>query len=139
MIQRLLASLVLLSALAGCQPDGPPPQANKPLNTDVLEVGPEVSPNGMLTVDPAVVDACREPEGIVASKVSWNASSAGTEGAEVWLQNPGEEKKLWSAGGAIGASTTGRWMRNDTTVILVNGEDKRELARITIKFKPCNR
>jgi len=130
------ATLVLI---AGCKPDGQPPaatQASAPA-APVAPVSLAQTSNGMLTVDPATVDLCKETDGFMAAKVSWNASAAGTEGVEVWLQSPGEEKKLWSASGAISSAETGRWLREGSVVTLVNGEGAQELAKIQIASKPC--
>ena len=141
----LLTTALVLTA--GCKPDGEPPSASQdssvkpaltasePVASDSLA---QIS-NGMLIVDPATVDLCKEPDGAMAAKVSWNASPAGTEGVEVWLQGPGEEKKLWSAGGAVSSAQTGRWLRDGSSVTLVNAENKQELARIQINSRPCKR
>ena len=96
----------------------------------------QVSANGMLTVDPAVIDTCTNTGGVIASEVSWDASAARTDGVEVYLQT-GDEKKLWSAAAAVGKETTGAWLQDGSQVILVNGADKQELARIVIKAQPC--
>lgn len=122
-------------AVAGCERSGPKAPGSVDGSTVVLTQ--VVAENGMLTVDPAIIDLCNKPEGIVASDVSWNATAAGTEGVEVLVQSPGEEKKLWSAAGAVGKARTGPWMRDGSQVILVNGEDRQELARIQIKSQPC--
>ena len=132
---------VTLVLMAGCKPDGQPPVPTT--NTGpAAPTAPESlaqTSNGMLTVDPATVDLCKETDGVMAANVSWNASAAGTEGVEVWMQAPGEEKKLWSATGAISSAETGRWLRDGSLVTLVNGEgDKQELAKIQIASRPCN-
>jgi hypothetical protein len=133
------AMVMAFLTLQGCQPDAPAPSATPDPGEASAPVSlSKTSENGMLTVDPAIIDLCKEKEGIVASKVSWNATSAKTEGAQIWLQDSGQERKLWSAGGALESSTTGRWMRDGSTVILVNGENDEELARIAITARPCD-
>ena len=127
------ATIVLI---AGCKPDAQAPAATQD-SAPAQPVSLAQTANGMLTVDPATVDLCKETDGFMASKVSWNASAAGTEGVEVWLQSPGEEKKLWSASGAISSAETGRWLRDGSVVTLVNGEGAKELAKIQITSKPC--
>ncbi|MDO5611383.1 MAG: hypothetical protein Q4G62_11550 [Pseudomonadota bacterium] len=97
------------------------------------------STNGMLTVHHAVIDMCEVPNGVVSSLVSWNASATGTEGTQVWLKEPGKNAVLWSEAGAVFESTTGQWLRNGSEVILINAQDKRELARVSITARPCRR
>jgi len=91
----------------------------------------------MLTVDPAVVDACTHPDNLAAVNVTWDATAAGTEGIQIFLQDAAGAKKLWSAAGAKGSQETGQWMADGSQVILVNGADSRELGRVGIKFTPC--
>lgn len=129
-----LASALL--ALAACERSAPQVSGNRQVATSPVETK-VVSENGMLTVDPAIIDLCEKPEGIVASDVSWNANSAGTEGVEIWLQGADGTKTLWSASGAVFASRTGTWMSDGSEVIMVDGENDQELARIRIKAKPC--
>jgi hypothetical protein len=132
----LLASLIV--GVTACKPNTPPPQ-DSPASAEAAQSVVKSSENGMLTVSPAAISACDSQDVGISSDVSWNAASVGTEGVEVWLQNPEGEKKLWSASGAVDKSTTGPWMRVGSVVILVNGEDKKELARIDITSIPCER
>lgn len=128
--------LIALSviAVAGCERSGPQPPSATAASAVQTRV---VTENGMLTADPAIIDLCNRPEGIVESDISWNATAAGTEGVEVLVQNPGEQKKLWTAAGAVGKARTGPWMRDGSQVFLVNGKDQQELARIQFKSQPC--
>jgi hypothetical protein len=93
----------------------------------------------MLTITPGVIDLCTATDGLVASKVEWDAASTGTNGIQVWLESPGEGKKLWSEAGAVGHSVTGKWLRDGSTVSLVNGETKAELAALRLTAVPCTR
>lgn len=138
-MNRWIFLVVLALALSACNEP-----ASDSANTGATTPAPPTTPvslaknseNGMLTVDPAIVRACPGADAI-AAKVRWNATSAGTEGIQLWMQGPGEEKKLWSAAGAVGEGDMGPWLREGSAVILVNGEDKKELARIVIAAVPC--
>lgn len=91
----------------------------------------------MLTVSPGVANVCGgQTEGMTA-KVKWDASSVQTQGVEVWLQAPGEDKKLWSAAGVVGESKTGPWLRPGSAIFLINGENDQELAKVEITATPC--
>ena len=132
---RVVLVAFAVIAVAGCERSAP--QAPSPAQTLAPVATQVVSENGMLTVDPAIIDLCEKPEGVVESDVSWNATATGTEGTEVWLQSPEGEKKLWSATGAVSKSRTGPWMREGSEVILINAENRQELARIQIKSHRC--
>lgn len=140
-----IALLVCAVVLSGCdsrsghEPTEPSAEVPRSAPAPVAVTTKVVSDNGMLTVDPAVIDACTHPDGVVASDISWNATSAGTEGVEVFLQGPEGDRKLWSAAGAVAGDRTGPWMREGSEVILVNGSDKKELARIAITSQACAR
>lgn len=140
----LIMTILTIASLIGCKAEvtsGQKQEASeKHAATEKLEFGsPEVkSANGMLTVARGRINLCADPEGLVASEVRWDASSTGTEGAQVWLKEAGKEPVLWSESGARSASTTGKWLREGTEVILINAEDKVELARIKIEAVPCN-
>ena len=130
---------LLMLALCGCQ---------KPASDNVAaETAPVVpqaaanlarsSENGMLTIDPAVVRACPGAPESVAAKVKWDASSMGVQGAQVWMQAPGEEKKLWLSGLPVGEDVTGPWLRAGSTVTLTIGEEQKELARVVVSADDC--
>lgn len=132
----LLATTALVGCDRGAETAAPPSERVQAEKT--VEPSAKTSENGMLTVDPAVVDTCSRPDNVVAARVSWNASAAGTEGIEIWLQSPGEERKLWLASGAVASEQTGPWLKDGSTVTLVNGEDKRELATVLIEGRGCS-
>lgn len=91
----------------------------------------------MLTIRPGAIDRCKAKDGVIAVDVEWNATAAHTEGVKVYLQNVGEEEKLWTASGAVGKETTGKWMRNGATIRLVNADGGKELAKLDLGDVPC--
>lgn len=103
------------------------------------DVPPEaVAGNGMLRVRPGAIDRCAARDGAAAVEVQWDATRARTEGVHVYLHNPGESRKLWSTAGAVGKETTGPWMRDGSTVTLVNATDGHELAQVTLRDVACD-
>ena len=90
-----------------------------------------------LVLRPGAIDRCLKPEGPSAIEISWDATAFGTEGVHVFLQNPGEEKKLWSTSGAIGSDKTGEWMNDGAKVILVNGVNDEVISSLELRGAPC--
>ena len=94
-------------------------------------------PQNMLTIRPGGIDRCTDQDGVISVEVEWNATSAGTEGVHVYLQNPDEESKLWTSAGAASKESTGEWLRDGSIVRLVNANGNQDLASITLKDVPC--
>lgn len=145
MIKLHAAYIIVIVVLAtSCTPDSPAKlepvnsgAAAEQVATHEMEALSRTSDNGMLTVSPAIIDLCTVPEGIIAVDVSWDATSTGTDGTQVWLESPGEGRKLWSAAGAKLQARTGVWMRDGSKVILV-GNAGAELAQIQISARTCS-
>lgn len=138
MILRKILLAVLVAAAAGCKPNTPPPQSSSAAEGPAAAVAVDKSSdNGMLSVSPGVANECGGPSEGMSAQVKWDASSVQTQGVEVWLQAPGEDKKLWSAGGVVGESKTGPWLRPGSMIFLINGENDQELAKIEITAAEC--
>lgn len=132
----VLSAAMLLSACGGQNPEpqAPEPQAQKPARV----VPPSLSDaRNLLTLRPGGIDRCADQDGVVSVEIEWNATTANAEGVHVYLQNPGEEAKLWSTAGAVGKDRTGEWMRDGSVVRLVNAGDNQDLATVTLKDVPC--
>ncbi|TNY25667.1 hypothetical protein BV497_12335 [Fulvimonas soli] len=90
-----------------------------------------------MRVTPSALRECEVKPGVgVAVQVAWDASRAGVTTTKAWVQAPGGERKLWTAGGATGSQTTGPWTSPGTTFVLTDGGD-RTLAQATIAAVPC--
>ncbi|SDQ88736.1 hypothetical protein [Pseudoxanthomonas sp. CF125] len=139
-------TLLVALALAGCNGDKPAPPAaghetapaSAPLTRERKVPESLSDPSHALTLRPGAIDRCTATDGFIAVEVSWDATGAKTEGVHVFLQNVGEERRLWSSAGAIGKDTTGKWMHEGATVILVNASNDQELARVQLKDVPCD-
>lgn len=99
---------------------------------------PLTDPAGALTLKPGGIDRCKTSDGPVSIEVSWNATAFGTEGVHVFLQNPNEERKLWSSAGAVGSERTGEWMQDGSMVILVNAANGMDIANLTMRDVACD-
>lgn len=138
----LLAALTI--AMTACNRTEEPAPTPNPVNpgassapsSQTEEIAGKQQPT-YLKLDQSVVDLCAHPDGLMATQVSWDASSLPTEGVEVWLQSPGEERKLWAATTPKSTDKTGEWLRNGSKVILINGADKAVLQEIVVTEKAC--
>ena len=115
-------------------PATPSPQIADAPATEIPVVAKE---SKYLSLEDTAVDLCKHADGLMATQISWDASQLPTEGVEIWLQSPGEEKKLWAATTPKGTERTGEWLRKGSKVILINGSDKAILQEIVIAEKPC--
>jgi hypothetical protein len=95
------------------------------------------SDNGMLSVDPGLIDLCTHQDGTVEADVKWDATSAKTEGVQVFFEGLDGNKKLWASGGATGSGQMGHWLQAGTQVVMVNSHDNQELARVKLSSVPC--
>lgn len=137
----ILFTLCVAVMMSGCQQQEDRHQPQSALSEKVPAKSQSVSEksdNNMLALDPAFLSLCPGTPELIAAQVTWDASATGTTGVEIWLQSPGEEKKLWAASGATGSGQTGPWMRAGSTVILLDGRDNTELARIAVGTRSCD-
>ena len=132
----LAAMALAVAMLAGCRRDPPPRLEPEP---EPAKSGLAVtSENGMLTIDPATIDLCQHPEGVVAVDVRSDASASGTNATEIVLQSQ-EGRKVWSGSGAVFRGRTGVWMREGDRIILVDKRGGTDLAAIAISSRTCQR
>lgn len=138
--------LTLCIALTACSPETAPqaeptadattpPPADAPPAPQSARAEPAKSK--FLTLADGAVDLCKHPNGLMATDVSWDATSAGVKEIELYLQNPGEERKLWAATIANGTERTGEWLRNGTQVFLIDRSNGAALDSLTVSERPC--
>ena len=138
--------LTLSIALAACSQEAAPP-AEPVVDAEMAPASAPAAPppapvepakGKYLTLAEGAVDLCKHPEGLMATDVSWDATSAGVNEIELHLQNPGEERKLWAATIANGTERTGEWLRNGTQVFLIDRSNGATLDSLTVGERPCN-
>ena len=146
-IKNKLLLGVMMCSLAACteQPQTPAsaPEASAPADTAAptaaapRTVAESLSDSAhLLTVKPGAIDRCTATDGVIAVEVSWDVTSVKSEGVHVYLQNVGEQPKLWSTAGPVGKDMTGKWLQNGATVIL-QGSNNQELAKVTLNDVAC--
>jgi hypothetical protein len=64
-----------------------------------------------MSASPCMIETC-PANSLPEVDVTW--SSANAVGVEIWVGPPGQEKKLWVAGGAEGKGRTGPWVNSGT-------------------------
>lgn len=121
-----LLTLMFAILIGGCTPDQerPPAAASATESSATGTAGAEavaVAPLKYLKLESSTVDLCKHPSGLMSTLVSWDASALPADGVQIWLQSPGEARKLWTAAPAKGSERTGEWLQNGTKVILVAG------------------
>ncbi|WP_225766192.1 hypothetical protein [Stenotrophomonas sp. Marseille-Q4652] len=86
-----------------------------------------------LTMVPEVVRECEAP---VATRVIWDVSPLGLQKATLEINNIGQPRKFWEAGGAKGSAEAPAWAQDGYTVTLVSANGV-VLARRTLMTVPC--
>lgn len=126
----VLLALSVAIVLGGCTPDQERSPATSTATesavTDSAGAKAEVvagagTPLRYLKLESSSIDLCKHPSGLMSAQVSWDASALPADGVQIWLQSPGEARKLWTAAAAKGSERTGEWLQNGTKVILVAG------------------
>ncbi len=143
LLKMMSVALLIAGLFSACQPEIPFGGTAADTSEDDRSLGESpfdsvlTSDNHMLIVRHGRIDLCENPDGVVSSEVEWNATTAGTEGTQVWLKERDKEAVLWSEAGAVSKSTTGHWLRDGTEIVLKNAENNRELARVEVTAVPC--
>jgi hypothetical protein len=69
----------------------------------------------------------------------WNVSAANVAAVSIYVNSPGNPRKLWVDGTATGEQTTGPWVFENTCFSLLNKDTGRVLATRLVGAIPCAR
>lgn len=94
-------------------------------------------PKAYLTISPAVVSDCKNPQGRPKINVQWDASDLDVKYVRFTVNRPGQEKKGWTRGKPKGSKKTGPWGTDGLTFTMYDHKG-RELARRTLESTPCD-
>lgn len=142
-----LVAIALLLATAGCGQEAPPAPSANPAPPAEAVAAPAPAPvavpaaepvgDAVLSVAPGSFRACEATNGAITATAKWDASSKGAAEVAIYVESPGNERKLWLNGGATGESTTGNWVFDQTIFTMVERGTEKPLSQVTVKAVPC--
>jgi hypothetical protein len=146
------ALLICLLAAACARESSPPPaQAIAPVDpaaavaskldgtapAPIREARTQVVGDALLSVSAPEFPGCQPAYGTVVATVRWDASSLTAGRVAIFVESPGNPRKLWAEGEARGESVTGPWVFDRTQFTLIEKGSGRELAQRTVVATPC--
>ena len=153
-----LACAAILLCLVGCAPETPVSSgtardsqivpaaavASKSGDSSATDVSKAEAAAPQLKVGDALFSissrqfaACAPPYGTVIATARWNATPQHVERVEIYVESPGNPRKLWINGGASGESETGPWVYDQTRFTLTDARSGQVLAEQTLQAIPC--
>lgn len=139
-MKRVLMPAVLLG-LAACSqevPNVPAPAAPAP----AASAGPAAAapaadalPGDKVTVTLAEVDCTGTP--VAVATMGWDAGALAAGGVSVFVESPGNPRKLWVEAGQKDKATTGKWVFEGTRFTLQDRLSGEVLARRAVSKIPC--
>lgn len=154
---RLVCATLFL-CLAGCAPDDPAASksaadsqivpaeavASKSGDSGAADAAPGEGAEPALKVGDALLNissgqfaACAPPHGTVVATVRWDAAPMAAERVEIYVESPGNARKLWTNGGVSGEAETGPWVYDQTRFTLSDARSGKVLAERTLQAVPC--
>lgn len=140
----------LLLVTAGCGQEAPPaPSATPDPGAAAAAAAPSPAPapaaaqpaepagDAVLSVTPGSFRACDASNGAITATAKWDASSMGVAEVAIYVESPGNARKLWLNGGASGESTTGNWVFDQTIFTMVERGSEKPISQVTVKAVPC--
>ena len=93
--------------------------------------------DALLSISSRQFAACAPPYGSVVATARWDATPMAAERVEIYVESPGNEKKLWTNGGVSGQAETGPWVYDQTRFTLTDAKSGKVLAERTLQALPC--
>jgi hypothetical protein len=140
-IRFVLLALATLCMVACCPDNGGHPKdlnAPNPVKNQA-SIKPQAQnfvADVRLQANPDVLDQCTQAGRPV--EISWNVSPAQATAVKIWIRDASNERKLWTQGAQSGKQTTGAWVVPGMQFML-EGDQNKVLAQLTIGSAPCNR
>lgn len=127
-------AVVPAEAVASKLDDAPPEQAQ----ASVQAPPAPVVGDAVLSIVPGQFSACQSSNGAVVARARWNVASLGVAQVSIFVESPGNPRKLWVNGGAEGESMTGPWVYDQTRFSMTQSDTGRLLAERTVTAVPCD-
>ncbi len=100
--------------------------------TTLREVG-----DSTFNISPGSFLLCKAKDGAVIATAKWDVSSLGVKEVAIYVESPGNPRKLWLIGSHSGAESTGNWVFDQSRFTLIDRLSKKQLAQLAINAIPC--
>jgi|JI8StandDraft_1071087.scaffolds.fasta_scaffold62262_2 hypothetical protein len=125
--------------VAGCSqevPDVPAPVAAPvPAASAPAEAVAPALPSENVTVELSGVECGETP--VAIATVAWDAGALAAGGVSIFVESPGNARKLWAEAGQKDRATTGKWVFQGTRFTLQDRVSGALLAQRSVDTIPC--
>ena len=134
---KSMLMLAAVLALAGCSqevPNVPAPAPVPAASAPPADAAPAL-PAEKLTVELSGVDCGETP--VAIATLGWDAGSLAAGGVSIFVESPGNARKLWVEAGQKDQATTGKWVFEGTKFTLQDRVSGAVLAIRSVDKIPC--
>jgi hypothetical protein len=134
---KSMLMLAAVLALAGCSqevPSVPTPAPVPAASTPAATTAP-VLPADKVTVELSDVDCGETP--VAVATLDWDAGALAAGGVSIFVESPGNARKLWVEAGQKDQATTGKWVFEGTKFTLQDRVSGALLAQRSVDKIPC--
>ena len=140
-MKRVLMLAAVLG-LAGCSqevPNVPTPAPAPAASTAAAAAAPvtDALPADKVSVALSDVDCSGTP--VAVATMGWDAGALAAGGVSVFVESPGNPRKLWVEAGQKDTATTGKWVFEGTQFTLQDRVSGAVLARRAVAKIPCQK
>jgi len=139
---KSMLTLAAMIALAGCSQEVPnvPTPAPVPAASAPAGSAPAAAEAPALTADKVTVElsdiGCGDTPVAIAT-LGWDAGALAAGGVSVFVESPGNARKLWVEAGQKDQATTGKWVFEGTRFTLQDRVSGALLAQRSVDKIPC--
>jgi hypothetical protein len=90
-----------------------------------------------LSLAPDSFRDCDAKGGAIIVTAKWDVTDSGSTGVAIYVESPGNDRKLWLVGGASGESQTGKWVFDKSKFTMLDKESGKLLAQRAVVAVPC--
>ena len=138
-MKRVLMLAAVLG-LAGCSqevPNVPAPAPAPAASTAAAAPVADALPADKVSVALSDVDCSGTP--VAVATMGWDAGALAAGGVSVFVESPGNPRKLWVEAGQKDTATTGKWVFEGTQFTLQDRVSGAVLARRAVAKIPCQK
>lgn len=137
---RRVLMLAAVVGLAGCSqevPNVPAPAPAPVASTAAAATVADALPVDKVSVALSDVDCSGTP--VAVATMGWDAGALAAGGVSVFVESPGNPRKLWVEAGQKDEATTGKWVFEGTQFTLQDRVSGAVLARRAVTKIPCQK